>query len=454
MPGLICLDHEDDPSLKEETEPRYHAREVAWMRSRLNSSVLLLASAHPSLETLQRMGALETGNQGAQGPRSEKLLVISQPVMPPAIHLVDLRRLPHGTILSEPMIEGIAAALKSGERAILYLNRKGFAPALLCRACGQALRCQRCSVALTFYKQAGHLSCHYCNAVFPLPDTCPSCFAARIEPIGVGTEGVEEIVLRLFPNARVARLDREKARTPNRAEAIRRLFAAGELDLLIGTQMLFQGPPLPPVRFVGLIHADAGLHLPDFQAGERTYHALLDAIALARPREAGGSVLLQTYLPAHPVIAAIVEQDPEIFYHQELLFRRVLAYPPFTHLMSLCVSGKQPERVKEAAEQWAAQLRTTSKRPIVNEERQWKPLDQRRDSAEDSEESGADIIVLGPVPASVARIRGRYRWQILVKSASLEAARRTVRRTLDDLEGKHGRSGLKYHVDVDPVAMI
>lgn len=452
--GLICLDHEDDPSLKEETEPRYHARDVARMRSRLSGAVLLLASAHPSLETLQRTGTFETRDQAGQELGPDKLLVVSRPA-PPTIHLVDMRQVPSGTILSDPMVDGISSALESGEQVILYLNRKGFAPALLCRDCGHALRCQRCSVALTFYKQAGHLSCHYCNAVFPLPDTCPSCLAARLEPIGIGTESVEEIVRHLFPHAKVARLDREKARTLNRAEAIRRLFAAGELNVLIGTQMLFQGLPLPPVRFVGLIHADAGLHLPDFQAGERTYHALLDAIALAYPQEARGSSVLQTYLPTHPVIAAVVEQDPGIFYRQELMFRRTLAYPPFAHLIGLCVSGKHPERVKGAAEQWAERLKAALKPVGANEERRRKPSDGRGDYADASQASSADIVVLGPVAAPVVRIRGRYRWQILIKSADQEKARRVVRRTLDELErSREQQSGLKYEVDVDPVAMM
>jgi len=430
--GLICVEDEEDSSFKEEAEPHYHAREVARMRAGQDKAVLLLGSSHPSLETVQAIGA-----------GGEALRIRGDGVVPPAIRVVDLRRLPFGSVLTESMLAGIRAALEARAGAVLFLNRKGFAPALLCRDCGSAQQCPHCSVTLSFYKRAASLACHSCGVSFPVPETCALCLAARLEPVGFGTERVEEEARRLFPGARIGRLDRDTAPTAARADAIRRLASAGEFDILIGTQMLFQGFPLPPVGFVGLPHADAGLHLPDFRSAERTFHAILDAVAMARPSEAGGTIVLQTYLPTHHAIASVVSQNESLFYDQELAFRKSVGYPPFTHLISLRVSGKNAGLVREAAEQWARLLKAALQRGSSGEER---PAPH--------ETLGSDVTILGPIPAAVARVRGRHRWQLLVKSAKAEAARLVVKRTLDVLEKRPGRGGLKFDVDIDPVEMV
>lgn len=427
--GLLFVEQEEDPSLKEEQEPHYHAREVAWMRARQQGAVLVLGSAHPSLETLHREeldrfppdGATDEPASASTGSRLAAVLA------------VDLRKTHYGTVLSEPLIAGMREALetRSGRLSvILFLNRKGFAPLLLCRDCGASPHCPRCSVSLTFYRGAGRLACHYCGAALPLPDTCPSCLAPRLDPVGSGTERIEEEVRRLFPQAKIGRLDRDRARTPAQVDAIHRQASSGELDILIGTQMLFQGAPLPRVPFVGLPHADAGLHVPDFRSAERTYHALLDAIDLAQPEDAGGKVVLQTYLPTHHAIASVVQHNPATFYEQELPFRQALGYPPFTHLISLHVSGKHPGSVKAAAERWAGWLKTAAGR------------------------SPGEVTILGPIPAPVAQRRGLHRWQILIKSGNGKAAHQTVQLTLDELERTKGQSGLKFDVDVDPLEMM
>lgn len=422
--GLICVEDEEDPSLKEEQEPRYHAREVAWMRARQNGAALLIGSAHPSLETLYALDP--AGYQGGT--------VMPDGAHPaggsPAIQVVDLRRVPFATVLSEPMIAGIGAALQACAQAVLFLNRKGFAPALLCRDCGRAPQCPHCSASLTFYRQAGRLACRHCGTAASLPDACPTCLAARLEPVGFGTERIEAEVRRLFRGARIGRLDRDTGRTPAEVAAIRRQAAAGDLDILIGTQMLFQGEPLPPVGFVGLPHADAGLHLPDFRAAEHTYHALVDAVGMARVGDAGGQVVLQTYLPNHHAMASVVNASPVFFYEQELASRQALGYPPFSHLIQLRVSGGNPVRVQEGARRWAGMLNDA-----VARER-------------------SAVTVLGPVPAALARARGRHRWQILVKAADPDASRRAVQASLEELEGKKGYRGLKFEVDVDPVEML
>lgn len=409
-PGLICVDDEEDPALKEEQEPHYHARDVAAMRARQHGAVLLLGTAHASVETRQTLAAGSPAHTGRPGQAP--------------VRVVDLRQTPPRTLLSEPLLAGVRAALDERAGAILFTNRKGFAAALHCRDCGSSPACAGCSVPLTLYRRAGRLACRYCGASQAIPDTCPACRSARIEPVGTGTERLEDELRRLFPAARIGRLDRDTARTREQAARLRSALAEGRLDVLIGTQMLFQGLPMPPVGFVGVPYADAGLHRPDFRSAERTYHALRDAVALART---DGQVVLQTRLPDHHVIAAIARDDPAHFYDQELAFRRALGYPPFAQLISLCVSGKAEAAVRVAAERWAAALKERGKKSL-----------------------GA-LTVLGPIPANVARVREQHRWQILVKSPDGDSARRVVQATLEALEATREHRRLKFDADVDPM---
>ncbi len=451
--GLICVEDEHDPSLKEETEPRYHARDVASMRALRDGAALLLISAHPSLETFH--AANQGRNQEStthDGEHAGGSILLKWPSVSPAIQVIDLRQHPSDTLLCEPMVAGIQAALDSHVGVMLFLNRKGFASALLCRECGRSLHCPHCSIALTFYKQARCLSCRYCGSSLALPDVCPFCSAAKLEPVGAGTERIEAIVRRLFPKAKIGRLDREVSRA--QADATRRHVLSGEIEILIGTQMLFHGCPLPLAGFIGLVRADAGLHLPDFRAGERTFHALMDVVAMARPRESGGNVVLQTYLPTHHVIAAVAEQNPVMFYDQELAFRRMLAYPPFAHLIGLRVTGTHEDRVRHAAEQWANRLRAAAAASLSTARASQRGLPTWAVDGEHPQDRPHEVSVLGSVPSAVTLLRGRYRWQLLVKSTCAEAARMTVRMTLDDLERTRGQGGLKYEVDVDPVAMM
>lgn len=412
--GLIAVEDEEDSALKEQEEPRYHARDVAWLRARHDNAVLLLGSAHPSLETW----ASDTIERVRLRAGADAL---------PSIRIVDLRQLPFRTLLSQAMLEELEPAVKARAGVIVYQNRRGFAPSLFCRDCGAAPRCPRCSVALTFYRSVRRLGCHYCGSAVPVPQACPVCLGTELAPAGSGTERIEEELRCLFPHARIARLDRDTARTGVRAEALRRQAAGGDLDILIGTQMLFQGTPLPPVGLVAIPHADAGLHLPDFRSAERTYQLLTRAVSLARSAESGGRVVLQTHLPDHHAIAALGCGDPAMFYGQELALRKALDYPPFTSLISLSVSGGDPARVKAAAEEWGGLLRRSV---------------------------GGEVMVLGPIPSAVPKLRGRHRWHLLVKSADVEAARRAVKVTLEPLEGRSKTRNVKFEVDVDPVEML
>lgn len=429
--GLICVDQEDDPSLKEEQEPRYHTREVARLRAAQHGALLLLGSAHPSLETWQVM------TQGATALR-----ILSWPPdrsaqsRTPTIPVIDLRQTPYGTVLSQSMLDGIKAAVEANAGVALFLNRKGFASALLCRDCGHAPHCPQCSVSLTYYRQSATLACRYCGTSVPPPDTCPTCQGARLEPVGAGTERLEEMLHRLVPQARIARLDRDRVKTQAQADSLRAEASAGKWDILIGTQMLLQGFPLPKVGFVGIANADAGLHAADFRAAERTYHALSDAVSLAKPADAGGMALIQTSLPGHHAIAAVAQHNPSLFYEQELLSRQALGYPPFTHLISLQVSGTQLGAVKQAATAWAKLLHHAMPPPP-------KPAPGATEP----------VTILGPVPAQHVQLRGRYRYQLLVKAVSAEQARHTVKATLDEMERTRGKSGLRFDVDVDPIEM-
>jgi primosomal protein N' (replication factor Y) len=411
--GLIGVDDEEDASLKEEQEPHYHARDVAAMRARQHGAALLLATAHPSIETRHHITGGAPPHAVQPGPHA-------------AVHLVNLRQTPPRTLLSEPMLAGIRTALAAKTGAVLFANRKGFASALHCRDCGTSPACPQCSVSLTLYRRTNRLACRYCGMTQAIPDTCPACQSARVEPIGSGTERLEEELRRRFPEARIGRLDRDTARTPEQATRLRTGIAEGRLDLLIGTRLLFQDVPIQPVGFVGIPQADAGLHRPDFRSAERTYHALRDAVALART---DGQVVLQTVLPDHHVIAAIAQGNQEHFYEQELAFRRALGYPPFAHLISLCVSGKTEATVRAAAERWAAAVKEQGRR------------------------SSGQVSVLGPIPASVERVRGRHRWQILVKSPDGESARQSVKATLEKMEEGKEHRRLKFDVDVDPIEL-
>jgi primosomal protein N' (replication factor Y) (superfamily II helicase) len=424
--GLIYIDEEENSSLKEETEPRYHARDVAWMRAQLSTAVALLGSAHPSLETMHVIGA-GVSEQSRKTETSVGAMTVSKQANAPEIHIVNLRGTAYGTVLSDPMITGIRAALEARVGVILFLNRKGFAPALICRNCGNTTFCPQCSVALTFYKQGGRLACRYCGTSSSLPDTCPTCLAPRLQPGGIGTEAVEECTRRLFPHARIGRVDSATSSSSKHASSVRRQFLAGNLDVLIGTQMLCQGEPGLSAGFVGLIQADAGLHLPDFRASEHTYHTLMETIAWARSEKTDGRVVLQTLLPTHYVIQALANQDPALFYRQELAFRQALAYPPFTQLISLRVSGIGLDRTKQAADHWVEQLRAAGPKQLT---------------------------VWGPIPSAIARLRDKYRWQIIVKSSEAGMARLSVQKTLTDLESQGGRSGIKFEVDVDPITTL
>jgi len=435
--GAIWVEGEDDASLKEPQEPRYHARDVAWLRAQNERAVLVLTSAHPSLET-----------RTAVGQRG----IVVHKLMPsdarPNVQIVELRDPGRGTVLSEPLVQAIRQAIGRRAGVLLFLNRKGYAGALVCRDCGRVPRCSACCVALMYSRHAGRLLCSYCGNRAPIPDTCVSCSGSNMQLVGEGTERVEEDAKRVFPHATVIRLDREIARRPAQTKALWQKVARREWDIIVGTQLLLHRVPLPTIGLVGIVQADAGLGVPNFRSAERTYHTLLDAISLADPGGAGGQVIVQTRLPTHHAIRAVAENDDSVFLSEELCHRTALGYPPAVHLIALLVSGMNEKMVHEAASAWAIRL-TACDSPLVGPETtgaQAPPTPHSIDRA-------CRLTVLGPVPSPVARLRGQYRWQILVKSSERETGLDAVRITVKDMERTYQRRAVKFNVDVDPIEL-
>ena len=417
--GLIVIDQEDHPAYKAENIPRYDARVIAAERARRAGAVLVLASAHPSLETVH-----------ATGWDQDALALHSASANAPTITVVDLRDVPSWEILSTPLIEAMETHLAVRKSVLLFLNRKGYASVLICRDCGHAMQCPACSVGWTFHKHAGMLRCGYCGRTGKAPETCPACTGTRLFQTGLGTEALEEAVRLRFPAARVARLERQRAGGDRANTAILSLWQAGELDILIGTQLVITRTPRPVASLVGLVHPDATLHLPDFHAAEQAYHTLSEVMTLADPHDSDAAIMLQTHIPQHHVIRALGQRDPSIFYENELAARKALGYPPFGRLIGLRVSGTRADLVEAAAIRWATLLRT----------------------AESSSQN--KIEVLGPIPATPAKVRGRIRWQLVVKGADAIALRHTVRVTFADLEKAGKAGGLRYDIDVDPQSLM
>lgn len=417
--GLIWIDAEEDPALKEPQEPRYHARDVARMRAQAERALLVLGSSHPSLESYAANG-IETLRAETTGPSD------------PTVELVDLRREPSGSPFSSTLLNAMRNAIERKDRVVLFLNRKGFAGALVCRDCGWVPRCPSCAVALSYSRRTAALTCRYCGTSGALPDTCPSCGAARFSPVGRGTEQVEAEATRLFPDATIVRLDSETLRGTAAIRTLWNTVASGRWDILVGTQALFQREPLEPVGLVGIVQADSGLHLPNFRAAERMYHLLGETAGLARPAAAGGRVIVQTLLPSHHAIQSLATKTPSRFYEEELATRRLLGYPPVLHLVGLSIVGKQASVIERAAQR------------IVEQIAHLAAADTSRPS---------QIATLGPVPAAGGRAGGQQRRQLLVKGPDRTKLHDVVRAAVEATERAQQRARIKVIVDVDPIEM-
>ncbi|HEX7180372.1 MAG TPA: primosomal protein N' [Thermoanaerobaculia bacterium] len=417
--GLLVVDEEQDTSYKQEVVPRYNARDLALVRGRDAAAATLLVSATPSLESRFNV---EKG-------KLEPLTLIAragQGTLPEGI-LVDLRqepvsRRPGEVAFSERLRHEIATALADGEQIILLRNRRGYAPVLLCRACGEDMRCADCGLPRTYHLRDRRLLCHYCGSTLPVPKRCPVCSEEALEPVGAGTERVEETFRELFPEATVDVLDRDTARRAGGLTAVLERFERGEVQVLIGTQMVSKGHHFPGVSLTAVLAADAYLGFPDFRAVERTYNLLTQVAGRAGRGERPGRVVIQTYHPDHYAIQAALRQDDEGFAREEMRFRRVFHYPPYTRMVQLLVRDKNRERGWSTISELAADL---SAHPLSRSAR-----------------------VTGPAPAPLERLRGQWRFQLLVRSA----AGRDLHRMLQQVLPKNPPYDLV--IDVDPQQLL
>lgn len=411
--GLIWMDGEEDPAFKEPREPRYHARDIAWIRAEMERALLVLASAHPSLESMfDAVAELHT--------------VPPDPTSRPIVELVDLNREPRGTLFSRRLVEAMNEAVSSKAGVVLFLNRKGYARTLLCRDCGWIPRCSTCRVPLAYSRESDRLACRYCGETDSFPQSCPTCKAVHWVSVGEGTERVEAEARRLFPTAVVLRLDGDRLRRPSAARDLWENVRSNSWDILIGTQALFQHLPFPCRDLVGVLQADSGLHVPDFRAAERTYQLLDDAIGCARPAGQGGRVILQTKFPTHYAIQAVLSGSPHRFYEEELEARRLLHFPPACSLAALSVSGTDPLEIAMAAAQWKEHLEKLG---------------------------GAMLTILGPVPAMSHTPKRHTRRQLLVKGTDRALLCRWVRDSLETMEREHQGRRITFIADIDPVDM-
>ncbi len=421
---IIVVDEEHDPSFKQDDGFRYNGRDLALLRAQRLGAVAVLGSATPSLESYH----------SAQEGRFE-LLVLPHRVTPqplPEVEVVDLRRHRSGptgqSVITSPLLNVLASVLEQGDQSILFINRRGYAPVAACESCGEALRCKDCSVTLTYHHRAGVLECHYCSHAEPLPKECPTCGAHEVHLLGAGTERVEQLLAELLrKDVRVARLDSDIA--PGRgSESVLDRVRAGQVDILVGTQMVTKGHDLPNVRVVGVLLADSTLHFPDFRAGERTFQLLTQVAGRAGRGEREGEVVIQTFMPDHPIVRLASHHDYVGFYEYEMESRRELGYPPVARLATIRLSSTEEGRVQHAADTLVA---------IANR----LPEVQR-----------GLVQVAGPAPAPIAMIRKRFRYRILLKAAERLPLRRVLARLIEPVD-KTPR-GVRAAFDVDPVHLL
>lgn len=404
--GLIIIDEEHDSSFKQDNNPRYHTVEVALKRGEQTNAKVILGSATPLLETF----VLFTENP----PPNYGYARLPQRVMHrkmPTVKIVDMRQeLEAGnfSVFSRELREAIAEKLQKKEKIILFLNRRGFSTFVSCRQCGYVLECDRCNVSLT-YHQDGSARCHYCNSNRAVPKTCPQCSSKYFKFFGTGTQKVETELHKFFGQAKVLRMDADTVKKRTAHSDILEEFGTGNADILLGTQMIAKGHDFFDVTLVGIISADSSLHLPDFRAGERTFQLLAQVAGRTGRGEKGGEVVIQTYSPENYAIKAASQHDYQSFFEQEIAFRKSANYPPYSKLILVTVSSPDQEKTKKRILEIAGKYQPEN--------------------------------ILGPTPSPLNKLRGFYRWQLLLRNQEINYT---------DFDEEND---VKIEIDVDPVNM-
>ncbi len=419
--GIIIVDEEHDPSYKQEEKLRYHSRDIAVVRAKEAGATLLLGSATPSLESFYNV---ERGKF--------RLLTLPERIERkplPKVEVVDMKQ--EKGLLSEKLKSALQRNMEEKKQSLLFLNRRGFANFILCPECSFLFKCPNCSVTLTFHLRDRSLHCHYCDYRIKAPGDCPNCGGHRLRGMGIGTERLEQEIQDLFPHQKVMRMDRDTTSPRHSHQRILKGLESGEIDILVGTQMIVKGHDFPNVTFVGVISADTSLHFPDFRSSERTFQLLTQVAGRAGRGEVAGEVVVQTFYPDHISIQMAKDHNFYGFYREEIEFRRALGYPPFTRLINFRLTGNSEKRTKIAAEEMEKIGQSLRKGHLKKE-----------------------IELLGPSSAPFMRLKGKFRFQMLAKGTHPGPLHQFARDLLARMEERIKGRGINLEVDVDPVFIL
>ena len=424
--GIIIVDEEHDGSYKQDETPRYNARDVAFKRGQKENALVILGSATPQLEISYKARFRKSLDLELMPSR-----INQRPL--PTVHVIDMRqeflKCGHDQILSGPLLEGIRKRLDRKQQVLLLLNRRGYSVALLCRSCGYSEGCPHCSISLTFHQHRDLLSCHCCGYSRKVPKICSQCHRQYLHFLGIGTEKLQGHLKELFPKARVGRLDRDTTRRKGEMQRILAKFTRKQIDILVGTQMIAKGHDFPKVTLVGVLAADQGLRLADFRGAERTFQLLTQVAGRSGRGDSPGEVIVQTHFPNHYSLKHACSQNYESFYQQELQFRKRFLYPPFTALANLTVKGSDETRTRTIAKSLAEKL-------IEFRDLHSDPLRLR---------------VLGPAPCPLERLKGNYRFQVLLKTTQRSELNSVIIDTIESLPAGVRR---QIAVDIDPINLL
>ena len=419
--GIIVVDEEHDPSYKQEEKLKYHARDVAVVRAKQAEATLLLGSATPSLESFYN------AEKGKFRLLNLPERIGGKPL--PRVEIVDVRK--EGGLLSEKLRAALQKNIEDKKQSLLFLNRRGFANFILCPDCGLTFKCPNCSVTLTYHLRDRSLQCHYCDYRIQAPGDCPKCQGHRLQGMGIGTERLEQEIKSLFPETQVGRMDRDTTSRRRSHLQILKKLESGSIDILVGTQMIVKGHDFPNVTFVGVVSADTSLHFPDFRSSERTFQLLTQVAGRAGRGEVLGEVVIQTFNPDHYSILRAKDHDYIGFYQEEIEFRKALEYPPFSRFINFRLVGNSEKRTKGMAEEMGGIGQSLLKKGY-----------------------GKGIEILGPSPAPFAKMRGKFRWQMLAKGKSPQVLHQFAQALASRMEAPLKGKGVNLDIDVDPVFIL